>query len=308
MTYTPTTWADEVPATSPVKYNIKTSGGTPIYTDVQIEVNTSVTPGTPLNAVNLNHIETGIQTLENASPPKVFTAKGDLFVGSAAGVGVVKPVGANYEQLIANSGQPGGVNWYNGIPGMFTAKGDLCAATAADAAARVAVGSNHDHLIADSTWSSTGLRWVNQITAQYTRLAAPQSLTDDTLTKVSFDTVEFDPHSCLSSGKFTAPMAGMYQINASVMVCQNPAQANVVTKVLIAIYINGTIWANTMFVQRDTQASHPGISANISMLKDMAATNYVEIYIKASNGNTGWFVSNQNSPKATWLDVFLVRA
>lgn len=61
MAYDPTTWVDEVPASSPVKYTLKDSGGVVIEDDVTIEVKTVITTeGTPLNAVNLNKIETGI--------------------------------------------------------------------------------------------------------------------------------------------------------------------------------------------------------------------------------------------------------
>ena len=307
MTYTPTSWSDEVPASSPVKYNIKTSGGTPIYTDVQIEVNTSVTPGTPLNASNLNHIETGIQTLENASPPKVFTAKGDLFVGSAAGAGVIKTVGSNYQTLLANSGQAGGIQWVDGVPGIFQSRGDMCVGYAADTSVRLAVGADHGHLVADYS-RTQGMKWVDQITAQYERSAATQSLTDNTLTKVSFDTVVHDPYSCLSSGKFTAPVAGVYNVQAAAMFCQNPAQYGIHCRTLIAIYKNGTIWASKQVIHYATEASYPGSSADIAMLMDLAVSDYIEIYVRAYNGQTGWFLLNNTTPKTTWLDVFLVRA
>lgn len=87
MTYTPTTWSDEVPQTTPVKYTIRTSAGAIIYDDVQIDIKTTVTPGTSVNAANLNKIEQGIVTLENATIPKAFLASGDLFIGSGNGSG-----------------------------------------------------------------------------------------------------------------------------------------------------------------------------------------------------------------------------
>lgn len=61
--YVPTNWEDEVPATTPVKYKISQASDGDIATDATIEVVTSITPGTPVNATNLNKIE---QALEDA--------------------------------------------------------------------------------------------------------------------------------------------------------------------------------------------------------------------------------------------------
>ena len=64
MPYIKTTWIDEVPTSSPVKYKISHATDGDITTDAKIEVVTSVTPGTPVNSVNLNKIETGIETAQ----------------------------------------------------------------------------------------------------------------------------------------------------------------------------------------------------------------------------------------------------
>ena len=55
--YTPTVWVDEIPASIPVKYKISQLSDGDIATDATIEVVTPLTPGTPLNAANLNKIE-----------------------------------------------------------------------------------------------------------------------------------------------------------------------------------------------------------------------------------------------------------
>lgn len=116
MTYTPTTWSDEVPQTTPVKYTIRTSAGAIIYDDVQIDIKTTVTPGTSVNAANLNKIEQGIVTLENATVPKVFTAYGDLFVGQTSGVG--QRLGLGAEATVLESYPYGGVGMY-WVPPIF---------------------------------------------------------------------------------------------------------------------------------------------------------------------------------------------
>lgn len=102
MTYSPTTWSDEVPNTSPVKYTIRNSSGVIIYDDVRIDIKTTVTAGTPVNAANLNKIEQGIVTLENGTIPKAFQAKGDLFIGSGNGTGQRLTVSGGSPPVLSN--------------------------------------------------------------------------------------------------------------------------------------------------------------------------------------------------------------
>ena len=83
MAYTKTTWVDEVPASTPIKYKISQSSDGDVATDATIEIVTSVTSGTPVNATNMNHIEDGI---EAAVPKSLVTAIGDLLYATAAGV------------------------------------------------------------------------------------------------------------------------------------------------------------------------------------------------------------------------------
>ena len=59
-TYTPTNWVDEVPESTPVKYKMTDGVNGVLGEDVSIEVVTSITPGTPLNATTENNQETGI--------------------------------------------------------------------------------------------------------------------------------------------------------------------------------------------------------------------------------------------------------
>jgi multidrug efflux pump subunit AcrA (membrane-fusion protein) len=65
--YTKTTWADEVPASTPVKYSITGDVEGEISASAEIAVVTSVTPGTALNAANLNHMEDGIEDAQDAA-------------------------------------------------------------------------------------------------------------------------------------------------------------------------------------------------------------------------------------------------
>ncbi len=61
MAYTKTTWVNEAPATTPVKYKLTDDTLGIVAASAKIEVLTSVTPGTPMNATNLNHMEQGIE-------------------------------------------------------------------------------------------------------------------------------------------------------------------------------------------------------------------------------------------------------
>ncbi|MBI5954382.1 MAG: hypothetical protein HY865_22220 [Chloroflexi bacterium] len=102
MPYEKTNWVDEVPASTPVEYTIDGDGGT--ITNATIEVETPITPGTPVNASNLNHMEDGIETAQetaenagaaaasaqataNAAIPKsIATAVGDILYATASAV------------------------------------------------------------------------------------------------------------------------------------------------------------------------------------------------------------------------------
>jgi hypothetical protein len=61
MPYTPTNWENEIPSTTPIKYKITLTDGTVIAADATIEIVTPVTPGTPFNSANMNHIEQGVK-------------------------------------------------------------------------------------------------------------------------------------------------------------------------------------------------------------------------------------------------------
>jgi hypothetical protein len=64
--YTPNTWVDEV-LSGAERYDIETNGGTPIETNVQINLATSVAvAGSPVNAARMNNIENGIDDLDDA--------------------------------------------------------------------------------------------------------------------------------------------------------------------------------------------------------------------------------------------------
>jgi len=95
MSYVPVTWADEIPTTSPIKYKISQASNGDIAANATIEIVTSVTPGTPVNAANLNHLELGVEAatvLAEAASAAVATILGSLY-----------PVGCIYTTTVATN-------------------------------------------------------------------------------------------------------------------------------------------------------------------------------------------------------------
>ena len=67
MAYTKTVWTDELPAATPIKYKMTDDTDGVVAGSAIIEVLTSVTAGTPVNAANLNHLETGVYNAQVAA-------------------------------------------------------------------------------------------------------------------------------------------------------------------------------------------------------------------------------------------------
>lgn len=86
MAYTKTVWTDELPATTPIKYLVTDDTDGVVAESATIEVLTSVTAGTPVNAANLNHIETGIYNAQVAADAASTAAGTALSTAEAAQV------------------------------------------------------------------------------------------------------------------------------------------------------------------------------------------------------------------------------
>lgn len=98
-----------------------------------------------------------------AAKDPIYTAKGDVAVGTASGTASALAVGANDTVLTADSAQTTGLKWAAAVlKSFFTQKGDLMTATAASTTSRLGVGSDGTVLRADST-ASTGLAWVSDV-------------------------------------------------------------------------------------------------------------------------------------------------
>jgi len=119
--YTKTVWEDEVPVSTPVKYSITDDVAGEIAGSAVIAVETSVTAGTPINATNLNKIETGIYDNSvnidaNADAidvleadmlltlPNAFTAAGMIALSDGVGSFDVLDAASNSGKAIISNG------------------------------------------------------------------------------------------------------------------------------------------------------------------------------------------------------------
>jgi hypothetical protein len=173
-TYTKTTWVDEIPDSTPVKYKITESIDGDITPSAKIEIVTGVTPGTPMNADNLNHMETGVYNAQ---------------------------VAADAAQATASAAIP---------KSLVTLAGDLIYATASAVLARLALGSAGRILRVNA--AGTAPEWGAAIFTKVYR-STDQSIPNSADTSISFSTETTDTNNMWVVGSptiLTIPYAGLY--------------------------------------------------------------------------------------------------
>ena len=110
------------------------------------------------------------------------------------------------------------------------------------------------------------------------KASANQSLSDDTNTKVTFDTELFDSNNNFASDKFTPTTAGKYCLYTQAYLANDNPDIGLIE---IAIYKNGSLLA---FHQHDHRTEMVGYNQipNIMTIADAnGSSDYFEVYAKA---------------------------
>ena len=112
-------------------------------------------------------------------------------------------------------------------------------------------------------------------------LSGDQTISDQTLTKVTWDTEDFDSDSAFASNKFTVPSGEGGVYNFSVYYHTSGANRYMFCKV----YKNGSLFAqNTGFDDNDDAT---GQTTSLSILISLSATDYIETYIYTDTSGGG---------------------
>jgi hypothetical protein len=178
---------------------------------------------------------------------------------------------------ISGGGTSGDVTVTNSMATAIDAKGDLIAGTGADAFARLAVGTNGQVLTADST-AATGLAWATAGGSSgpafwVRRASTSQSMSSGVLTKMQFNSEEFDTDSCYdptTNYRFTANKSGYYSFNTNILM-----DGGSMTAGEVGFRKNGTTWAFGTFGA--PASGYLGVSCNTIIYLN-GTTDYVEVW------------------------------
>jgi hypothetical protein len=184
-----------------------------------------------------------------------------------------------------------------GATSPLTTKGDLYTYSTSDT--RLGVGADGTTLVADSA-ETTGLKWATPASASgpafYANSATDQTINQNTWTKVTFGTEQFDTDSCFASSTFTPTKAGYYQVNAGAYFQPTPAD----TTAFLALYVNGTRY-QYLNVHRKTQSSEQFMGTSLVYLN--GTTDYIEIYAQMGAATTRNIQSDEKGTNfsAIWI-------
>jgi hypothetical protein len=201
-------------------------------------------------------------------------ATGDI-EGVTAGVG------------ISGGGTSGTVTVTNSMATAIDAKGDLIAGTGADTFARLAVGTNGHTLVANSA-TATGLEWqapagggtLPTFSAYGT---STQTLSQNTATKITFDTESWDSDSKFTDSRFTPTVAGYYDVTGSLLVEPNGSAT-----LQVYLYKNGSSWQYLNYRVSVTGQNMQQGSVQVYLDTD----DYIEVYAEASVSSTTIYKSS----------------
>ena len=115
-----------------------------------------------------------------------------------------------------------------------------------------------------------------------------QTISANTLTKVTFGTEEFDTNNNFASSRFTPTVAGYYQLNAQIY-CKTTIS---ISNVSFAYYKNGSALIRSLNIA--VAAGEPIVNGSCLMYLN-GSTDYVEIYGAISGTGTITFGFNDSA-------------
>ena len=198
---------------------------------------------------------------------------------------------------ISGGGTSGAVTVTNSMATEIAAKGDLIAGTGSATFDNLPVGTNGQVLTADSTVSPTGLKWATPsstptASACQAKRATDQTISNNTLTVLTFDAHDFDTssyHSLVTNTeRLTVPSTGYYLVNAQVMFATNASGYR-----QLGIFKNGTR-LNYATATAATSATEATIIFNLMV--SLTAADYLEIKVyQNSGGNLAVYGDTSNT-------------
>lgn len=214
-----------------------------------------------------------VLTVSGGVPAWVAPNPGDI-EGVTAGIG------------ISGGGTSGTVTITNSMATAIDAKGDLVAGTGADAFSRLAVGANNTVLTADSA-QATGMKWATPSPAAYIGASVTsntnQTISGGVTAALNWNTENWDTDSfhdnATNNSRMTIPTgkSGKYLVSGVVTLENNGIILSIFTAV------NGTKVPDGGSTAVGVSSGDAG--ASISMVLDLTAGQYVEIFARLNSTN-----------------------
>jgi hypothetical protein len=116
-----------------------------------------------------------------------------------------------------------------------------------------------------------------------------QTISTNTLTKIVYDSKDFDTNNNFASNRFTPTVAGYYQFNYNIVA----STAGASSESWIGIYKNGSIWQ--WGLDTNSITSHYWTLNGSSLIYFNGSTDYVEIYMYQTTGSNLTINPNSSS-------------
>lgn len=124
--------------------------------------------------------------------------------------------------------------------------------------------------------------------------AAQTGISAGTLTKVTFDTEEFDTNNNFASSRFTPTVAGYYQLSGGVQT------GGAATIMIVELWKNGSVYKRF----NNSNSSSVSQLAGSSLIYLNGSTDYAELYLYIGTGTS---TDNTNQSR-TWFNGCMVRS